>query len=83
MRTSRKTDFRKLKIIFVSMTYPGKCSQCPSLSLHVLFVEPLVAHFLELSCVHNNSRNSRRPAIALTLEAFQLREGGGKLTPHP
>ena len=29
MRTSRKTDFRKLKITLVASTYPGQRSQCP------------------------------------------------------
>ena len=36
MRTSRKTDFRKLKITLVASTYPGQRPQCPSLSPHVL-----------------------------------------------
>ena len=36
MRTSRKTDFRKLKITLVTMTYHSQRPQCPSLSPHVL-----------------------------------------------
>ena len=32
VRTSRKTDFRKLKITLVASTYPGQRPQCPSLS---------------------------------------------------
>ena len=36
MRTSRKADFRKLKITLVTMTYHSQCPQCPSLSPHVL-----------------------------------------------
>ena len=35
MRTSQKTDFRKLKITLVGSTYPGRCPQCPSVSLSV------------------------------------------------
>ena len=38
MRTSRKTDFRKLKIALVTMTYHSQRPQCPSLSPHVLLV---------------------------------------------
>ena len=39
MRTSRKTDFRKLKItLLVTMTYHSQRPQCPSLSPHVLLV---------------------------------------------
>ena len=34
--TSRKTDFRKLKITLVTMTYHSQRLQCPSLSPHVL-----------------------------------------------
>ena len=34
--SSRKTDFRKLKITLVSMTYHNQRPQCPSLSPHVL-----------------------------------------------
>ena len=47
MRTSRKTDFRKLKITLVSMTYPGQRPQCPSLSPHVLS-KPIVFCFWRL-----------------------------------
>ena len=36
MRTSRKTDFWKLKITLVTMTYHSQRPQCPSLSPHVL-----------------------------------------------
>ena len=32
VRTSRKTDFRKLKITLVTMTYHSQRPQCPSLS---------------------------------------------------
>ena len=39
MRKSRKTDFRKLKITLVALTYPGQRPQCPSLSPHVLSAE--------------------------------------------
>ena len=38
MRMSRKTDFRKLKIILVTMTYHSQRPQCPSLSPHVLLL---------------------------------------------
>ena len=38
MRTSRKTDFRKLKITLVTMTYHSQRPRCPSLSPHVLLV---------------------------------------------
>ena len=38
MRTSRKTDFRKLKITLVTMTYHNQRPQCPSLSPHVLLM---------------------------------------------
>ena len=43
MRTSRKTDFRKLKITLVSITYHNQHPQCPSLSPHVLLVLPTSA----------------------------------------
>ena len=43
MRTSRKTDFRKLKITLVSMTYYNQRPQCPSLSPHVLLITPTSA----------------------------------------
>ena len=33
MRTSRKTDFRKLKITVVTMTYHSQRPQCPSSSV--------------------------------------------------
>ena len=36
MRTSWKTDFRKLKITLVATTYPCQRPQCPSLSPYVL-----------------------------------------------
>ena len=36
MRTFRKTDFRKLKITLVTVTYHSQRPQCPSLSPHVL-----------------------------------------------
>ena len=36
MRTSRKTDFRKLKITLVTLTYHSQRPQCPSLSPHIL-----------------------------------------------
>ena len=36
MRTSRETDFRKLKITSVTMTYHSQHPQRPSLSPHVL-----------------------------------------------
>ena len=36
MRTSRKTDFRKLKITLVTMTCDSQRPQCFSLSPHVL-----------------------------------------------
>ena len=36
MRTSRKTDFRRLKITLVIMTYHSQRPQCPSLFSHVL-----------------------------------------------
>ena len=39
MLTSRKTDFRKLKITLVTMTYHSQRPQCPSLSPHVLLLE--------------------------------------------
>ena len=35
MRTSRKTDFRRLKISLVTVTYHSQGPQCPSLSPHV------------------------------------------------
>ena len=38
MRTSRKTEFRKLKITLVTMTYHSQRPQCPSVSPHVLLV---------------------------------------------
>ena len=44
MRTSRKTDFRKLKISLVTMTYHSQRPQCPSLSPHVLVIK-LVTNF--------------------------------------
>ena len=43
MQTSRNTDFRKLKITLVALTYPGQRPQCPSLSAHVLLVHDSVA----------------------------------------
>ena len=36
MQTSRKTDFRKLKITLVTMTYHSQHPHCPSLFPHVL-----------------------------------------------
>ena len=39
MRTSRKTDFRKLKITLVTMTYHSQRPQCPSLAPHVLLFQ--------------------------------------------
>ena len=36
MRASRKTDFWKLNITLVSMTYHNQRPQCPSVSPHVL-----------------------------------------------
>ena len=39
MQTSRKTDFRNLKLtLLVAMTYNSQRPQRPSLSLHVLLV---------------------------------------------
>ena len=38
VRTSRETDFRKLKIALVTMTYHNQHPQCPSLPPHVLLV---------------------------------------------
>ena len=35
VRTSQKTDFRKLKITLMFMTYQSQRPQCPSLSAHV------------------------------------------------
>ena len=50
MRTSRETDFRKLKITLVSMTYPSQRPQCHSLSPHVL----LVAIYVKLEVIVSN-----------------------------
>ena len=38
MRTSWKTDFRKLKITLATMTYHSQRPRCPSLSPHVLLI---------------------------------------------
>ena len=43
MRTSRKSDFRKLKKTLVASTYPGQRPQCPSLSRHVLLTDIIVS----------------------------------------
>ena len=48
MRTSRKTDFRKLKIALVTMIYHNQRPQCPSLSHHVLLVKPLIMLHFEI-----------------------------------
>ena len=45
MRTSRKTDFRKLKITLVALPYPGQYPQCPSLFPHVLLLKLYEEHF--------------------------------------
>ena len=47
MWTSRKTDFRKLKINLVTMTYHSQRPQCPSLSPHVL-LHTVKSHFKAL-----------------------------------
>ena len=39
IRHLRKTDFRKLKITLVTMTYHRQRPQCPSLSPHVLLLQ--------------------------------------------
>ena len=39
MRTSEKTDFRKLRITLVGSIYPGQRPECPSLSPHFLLVD--------------------------------------------
>ena len=57
MRTSRKTDFRKLKITLVSMTYHSQRPQCPSLSPQVLLVE-IIGKFEELNSIGTDFENS-------------------------
>ena len=47
MRTSRKTDFRKLKITLATMTYHSQRPQCPSLFPHVLLVLSYISFYAD------------------------------------
>ena len=61
MRTSRKTDFGKLKINLVSMTYHSQRPQCPSLSPHVLLVKDMALIGLAPICdAAPNFRNQEK-----------------------
>ena len=57
MWTSRKTDFRKLKITLVTMTYHTQRPECPCLSPHVLLI---MLHNLSLSLLGRSATTRRR-----------------------
>ena len=50
VQTSRETDFRKLKITLVTMTYHSQHPQCSSLSPHVLLAHVDTSYFYRLNC---------------------------------
>ena len=66
MRTSRKTDFRKLKITLVTMTYHSQHPQFLSLSPHVflVFLNPTLHGLFEAGSTRGGGGGGRHKVPA-------------------